>query len=227
MPAATRKSQSLIAPALTACSFEAQEWAWNALTDGRANDITGEHSAGGHSRPDAWVGVDELPEWLEAESLADAIEHLESADVEARIAAAQSLAQYPARRSVDALTAILVRDENPAVRAAAVTSLAAMTTRPSSPQCSTRWPTTRARCARRHAPTRQLRPRRRLRRLAETGDRERWKIWRGLCQVGDGGAGRRRLASEDGVRYEAFSMLCWWCAAGEGSWSRRSRATAT
>jgi HEAT repeat protein len=121
---------TLLAPALTSCSFEAQEWGWISPAEGV---IVG----GFESRPeegrdgdlagfDAPTQVSQLPEWLEDENLADALERLESADVEARISAAQSLAQYQVRRAVAALTAILVRDESSAVRAAAVTSLGAI-----------------------------------------------------------------------------------------------------
>ncbi|HEX7177764.1 MAG TPA: HEAT repeat domain-containing protein [Pyrinomonadaceae bacterium] len=204
--------ESLIAPALTACSFEAQEWAWNALTDGRANDITGEHSAGGPSRPDSWVGVEELPEWLEAESLADAIEHLESADMEARISAAQSLAQYPARRSVDALTAILVRDENPAVRAAAVTSLAAIDHEtvfaPVLYALADEAREVRAAAARAYSGATYDRADASAR-LAETGDRETLEdLARACVKSGMAAQAVGRLASEDGRQaYEAFSML--------------------
>lgn len=117
---------SLLAPALTACSFEALEWSWE--TEGQA------YTAGAHTAEQYAAGLGhertvidaELPEWLEDGSLADALERLESADFEARVSAATSLGQFPARRSVEALTAILVRDENPAVRAAAVTSLGAI-----------------------------------------------------------------------------------------------------
>lgn len=118
---------SLLAPALTACSFEAQEWLWVSPLDGHtsAHEGSAEHFTGDHVRMETTVDA-ELPEWLEDESLADALERLGSADVEARIAAAQSLAQFPAQRAVEALTAILVSDESSAVRGAAVTSLGAI-----------------------------------------------------------------------------------------------------
>lgn len=67
--------------------------------------------------------VEELPEWLEDEKLADAIAALESTDVEARLAAARNLAQFQVQRSVEALAMMVARDEESAVRAAAVTSL--------------------------------------------------------------------------------------------------------
>ncbi|HLL70482.1 MAG TPA: HEAT repeat domain-containing protein, partial [Pyrinomonadaceae bacterium] len=67
--------------------------------------------------------VEQLPEWMEDESLADALERLDSADVEARVAAAQQLAQFQVQRSVEALTSLAANDRDSAVRAAAVTSL--------------------------------------------------------------------------------------------------------
>jgi len=69
------------------------------------------------------AAVEQLPEWMEDDSLADALERLDSADVEARVAAAQQLAQFQVQRSVEALTSLAGNDRDPAVRAAAVTSL--------------------------------------------------------------------------------------------------------
>jgi HEAT repeat protein len=69
------------------------------------------------------AAVEQLPEWMEDDSLADALERLDSADVEARVAAAQQLAQFQVRRSVEALTSLAANDRDAAVRAAAVTSL--------------------------------------------------------------------------------------------------------
>ncbi len=69
------------------------------------------------------AAVEQLPEWMEDDSLADALERLDSADVEARVAAAQQLAQFQVQRSVEALTSLATGDRDAAVRAAAVTSL--------------------------------------------------------------------------------------------------------
>ena len=69
------------------------------------------------------AAVEQLPEWMEDDSLADALERLDSADVEARVAAAQQLAQFQVQRSVAALTTLAANDRDAAVRAAAVTSL--------------------------------------------------------------------------------------------------------
>lgn len=69
------------------------------------------------------AAYEQLPEWMEDETLADALERLDSADVEARVAAAQQLAQFQVQRSVEALTSLAANDRDAAVRAAAVTSL--------------------------------------------------------------------------------------------------------
>lgn len=69
------------------------------------------------------AAVEQLPDWMDDETLADALERLDSADVEARVAAAQQLAQFQVRRSVEALTTLAGGDRDAAVRAAAVTSL--------------------------------------------------------------------------------------------------------
>jgi len=69
------------------------------------------------------AAVEQLPEWMEDDSLADALERLDSADVEARVAAAQQLAQFQVQRSVAALTSLAANDRDSTVRAAAVTSL--------------------------------------------------------------------------------------------------------
>ena len=70
--------------------------------------------------------VVDLPEWMEDEDLESALELLQSQDVEARTAAAQSLAQFQVQRSVAALTMLASQDPEPGVRAAAVTSLGAI-----------------------------------------------------------------------------------------------------
>jgi HEAT repeat protein len=69
------------------------------------------------------AAFEQLPEWMEDETLAEALERLDSADVEARVAAAQQLAQFQVQRSVEALTSLAANDRDAAVRAAAVTSL--------------------------------------------------------------------------------------------------------
>ncbi len=119
---------ALLTPALSACSIESIETSWNdslmgrTLTTTRAIvPFTGEIT--GLEPPEP---VEQLPEWLEDETLTDALERLSSADVEARIAAAQCLAQFQVQPSVKALTMMAASDEAAAVRAAAITSLSAI-----------------------------------------------------------------------------------------------------
>lgn len=66
---------------------------------------------------------EQLPEFLEDESLSEALERLGNTDVEVRAAAARRLAQFQTQTSVAALTALATRDTESAVRAAAVASL--------------------------------------------------------------------------------------------------------
>ncbi|HVF58047.1 MAG TPA: HEAT repeat domain-containing protein [Pyrinomonadaceae bacterium] len=119
---------SILGPALTACSVESLELSWGASTDSRTFAGAG---AGGEFTGEIWglepvAIVEELPEWLEDVALVEALDRLESADAEGRIASAQILSQFQVRRAVEALAVMTVRDESPLVRAAAVTSLGAI-----------------------------------------------------------------------------------------------------
>ena len=113
----------LLGSALSACSVESIE-----LTRGEGGDysLAGEDSFTGEINAfEPVADIEQLPVWLEDETLAEALDRLDSAetDVEARVAAAQQLAQYSVQRSVEALSQMSTRDREPAVRAAAVTSL--------------------------------------------------------------------------------------------------------
>ncbi|HYE66167.1 MAG TPA: HEAT repeat domain-containing protein [Pyrinomonadaceae bacterium] len=118
---------ALISRALNACSIECSEMFGTFMPDetplsiGAGGPFTGEIM-----QLEPIPTVEELPAWLEDENLAEALERLESADVEARTAAARSLAQYQVQSSVAALAAIATHDQEPVVRAAAVTSLGAI-----------------------------------------------------------------------------------------------------
>lgn len=115
---------NLISRALSDCSVECLDF-MEGMPSGNFMLGTGEEGmfTGEITRLEPATDFEALPEWLEDESLAEALERLASADVEARTAAASSLAQYQVQRSVDALTALASRDDAPTVRAAAVTSL--------------------------------------------------------------------------------------------------------
>ncbi|MGI9106176.1 MAG: HEAT repeat domain-containing protein [Pyrinomonadaceae bacterium] len=115
---------ALLGRALSACSVDCLDLHASAngesfaLPEGGVDPFTGEIRG-----LEPVEAIEQLPEWLEDETLADALERLESADVEMRVAAAQQLAQFQVRRSVEALTAMAAGDRDAAVRAAAVTSL--------------------------------------------------------------------------------------------------------
>jgi HEAT repeat protein len=116
---------SVIGPALTACSVESLELNWDSQLGGRTFADAGEAD---WFEGDVCVlapveNFEELPEWVEDERLRAALERLESADVEARVNAAQQLAQFQVRRSVEALALTTQGDPEPSVRSAAVTSL--------------------------------------------------------------------------------------------------------
>ncbi|HYY41299.1 MAG TPA: HEAT repeat domain-containing protein, partial [Pyrinomonadaceae bacterium] len=111
----------LLGRALSACSVDC-------IDVGASYDETGRLLAG-----DSFTGdidglepvgqIEQLPEWLEDHTLADALERLGSTDVEVRTAAAQQLAQFQVQRAVDALAILASDDRDATVRATAVTSL--------------------------------------------------------------------------------------------------------
>jgi HEAT repeat protein len=105
---------SLLSHALNACSVDPLDF---------SDDIIGNAFDGEIEGLEPVAAVDQLPEWLEDESLADALERLAADDVEARVAAAQHLAQFQVQRSVDALAAMAAQDVDASVRATAITSL--------------------------------------------------------------------------------------------------------
>jgi HEAT repeat protein len=115
---------SLVSRALSDCSVESLDF-MDSMPSGNFLLNSGEEGmfTGEITRLEPATDFEALPEWLEDESLAEALERLASADIEARTAAAVSLAQYQVQRSVDALTALAGRDSEPSVRAAAVNSL--------------------------------------------------------------------------------------------------------
>lgn len=117
---------SVIAPALTACSVESLALAWESPAEGRAfageenlEEFTGDVRM---STP-LEFGFEELPDWLEDETLAEALRMAAGGDASERARAAQALAQFQVRRAVESLSQLATRDEEPTVRAAAVTSL--------------------------------------------------------------------------------------------------------
>lgn len=115
---------SLLSQTLSACSldcldidgvFESQHPLLFGETEGGFNGEIKRLEPSGAYEP--------LPEFLEDETLAEALERLENADVEVRTAAARRLGQFQTQTSVMALTALAARDAEAVVRAAAVASL--------------------------------------------------------------------------------------------------------
>jgi len=118
---------SIMSSALNACSIDfmgvfddmpaTPALFLNAMNEPLSSEITQLEPAG---------EVYELPETSEEESLIDALAHLQSGDADARASAAQTLALYRVGRSVAALKQLASTDTEPAVRAAAVSSLGAI-----------------------------------------------------------------------------------------------------
>ncbi len=111
----------LLGRALSACSVDCIDIQAEGASNGRlladgsfTGDIDGLEPVG---------HIEQLPEWLDDHTLADALARLGSTDVAVRTAAAQQLAQFQVRRSVDALNTLAAIDEDATVRATAVTSL--------------------------------------------------------------------------------------------------------
>lgn len=114
---------NLISRALSDCSVENMDFLGGFTLDGFLLNGGEDGFTGEIKQLEPATQFEALPEWLEDESLAAALERLASTDVEARTAAAHSLSQYQVQRSVDALTALAGQDPEPSVRSAAVTSL--------------------------------------------------------------------------------------------------------
>jgi HEAT repeat protein len=109
----------LLGSALSACSVDCVDAGGREAFSLTGDDwFTGEIAA-----LEPVAEVEQLPEWLEDDTLAEALERLSSADVEARVAAAQQLSHFSVASSVKALAAMAADDGDASVRAAAVTSL--------------------------------------------------------------------------------------------------------
>jgi HEAT repeat protein len=119
-------SAAMLGTALTACSVESLELSWDSPAASRTFvEASEEAGRGGEVRMivPAAEGYEELPEFVEDETLSAALVRLDSTDAETRADAAQQLAQFQVRRSVAALAAAARADAEPAVRSASVTSL--------------------------------------------------------------------------------------------------------
>jgi HEAT repeat protein len=118
---------SILGPALTACSVESLELGRESPAASRTftHQSDAEERVGGDVRMivPAAERYEELPEFIEDESLSAALALIESADAESRAIAAQQLAQFQVRRAVAALASAACGDAESAVRSAAVNSL--------------------------------------------------------------------------------------------------------
>lgn len=118
MPAA------LLSQTLSACSLDCLDIGGVFETERPLlSGETGDDFNGEITRLEPTVAYEQLPEFLDDETLSEALERLENTDVEVRAAAARRLAQFQTRNSVAALSALAMRDAEPVVRAAAVASL--------------------------------------------------------------------------------------------------------
>jgi HEAT repeat protein len=117
-------SSTLLSQTLSACSldcidiggmFEPQQL----LSSGESED----YFNGEITRLEPSGAYEQLPEFLDDETLTESLERLENTDVEVRTAAARRLGQFQTQASVQALTALAARDAEAVVRAAAVASL--------------------------------------------------------------------------------------------------------
>lgn len=118
-------SASVLGPALTACSVESLELAWDSPFESRtfAEGSGVEEFSREIASIVAAETFEELPEYVEDETLASALERAGSEFPESRIVAAQNLAQFQVRRAVETLAVLARQDSEPAVRSVAVTSL--------------------------------------------------------------------------------------------------------
>lgn len=118
-------SAGVLGPALTACSVESLELAWNSPFDSRtfAEDSGVEEFSREISSIVAAEPYEDLPEYVYDATLDSALERASSEYPESRVVAAQNLAQFQVRRAVETLSVLARQDSEPAVRSAAVTSL--------------------------------------------------------------------------------------------------------
>jgi HEAT repeat protein len=118
---------SLLSQVLSDCSIECLDVFGTSMPERAFLSMgSGEPFSGEIMSLEPTTTVIDLPEWMEDEALEDALERLQSQDVDARAAAAQQLAQFQTQRSVAALTMLASQDAEPTVRAAAVTGLGAI-----------------------------------------------------------------------------------------------------
>ena len=112
---------TLLSDALSACSVETLSFL-DAPSDERAY-MSADHAHGANSGFERFISFEELPPGDDNVDLKQALANLEGADEATRISVAQELALHPAQSAVSCLTAMVINDGEPSVRAAAVSSL--------------------------------------------------------------------------------------------------------
>ncbi len=215
MPAA------LLSRALSACSVDSLDIFGTQAPERTFLSIsTGEPFTGNITELEPLAVVEQLPEWLEDESLVEALTQIDSPDAEVRAAAARALAQFQVQRAVAALTELAARDTESSVRAAAVTSLGAIDHEsvfaPVLIAFGDEAREVRAAAARSLSRLNFDRADAYVR-VAETADAEMMReVARACIKAGMAGQAIDRLASEDRrPAYEAFSLLSLLAKSGE------------
>lgn len=111
---------SLLSETLSSCSVESLGYLDSPTTE---PDLFADGSHGGDVGAESPVSFEDLPAGTEDQTLAELLARLESEDENVRTEVAQQLGLYPVQCSVSALSTLALKDEDSAVRAAAVVSL--------------------------------------------------------------------------------------------------------
>lgn len=111
---------SLLSESLSACSVESLGYLDAPSTEPA---MLGAGSSADGGDLEKLVAFEDLPSGDDDDELTETLQGLLDADDNARALVAQKLALYPVQRSVSTLTSMVVEDQEPAVRAAAVASL--------------------------------------------------------------------------------------------------------
>jgi len=111
---------SLLSETLSSCSVESLGYLDSPTNEA---DLFGDGSHGGDPGDESLANFEDLPEGDEDQTLAELLAQLESEDENVRTEVAQQLGLYPVQCSVSALSSLALRDEDSAVRTAAVVSL--------------------------------------------------------------------------------------------------------
>jgi HEAT repeat protein len=112
---------NLLSEALSACSVETLSFLDSPSLEPAY--MSADSSMAATNGFERFVSFEELPPGDDNEDLTRALARLEGADEAARISVAQEMALHPAQAAVSALTAMVIEDSEPSVRAAAVSSL--------------------------------------------------------------------------------------------------------